>query len=133
MVFGDGVMGMQVFCMDDLYGELVCLWIILQGVVQLVYCVFVEYQVLFVGEGEGLFVGVFYCSLYCGVEGVFVEICQFFQGQFDVVFCQVDVQVCVVVLVVWGGDDVGVVVELGKYVGMIEWLFGEVLVEVFLD
>ena len=60
MAFGDGVMGMQAFRMDDPYGEPARLWITLQGAVQPAHRVLAEHQVLPVGEGEGLLVGAFH-------------------------------------------------------------------------
>ncbi len=80
MAFGDGVMGMQAFRMDDPYGEPARLWITLQGAVQPAHRVLAEHQVLPVGEGEGLLVGAFHRSLHRGAEGAFAEIRQLFQG-----------------------------------------------------
>lgn len=85
MAFGDGVVGMQAFRMDDPYGEPARLWITLQGAVQPTHRVFAEHQVLSVGEGEGLLVGAFHRSLHRGAEGAFAEIRQLFQGQSDAV------------------------------------------------
>lgn len=93
MAFGDGVVGMQAFRMDDPYGEPARLWITLQGAVQPAHRVFAEHQVLSVGEGEGLLVGAFHRSLHRGAEGAFAEIRQLFQGQSDAVFRQADAQV----------------------------------------
>lgn len=133
MAFGDGVMGMQAFRMDDPYGEPARLWIALQGAVQPAHRVLAEHQVLPVGEGEGLLVGAFHRSLHRGAEGAFAEIRQLFQGQSDAVFRQADAQVRAAALAVRGGDDAGAAAEPRKHAGMIERLSGEVLVEALLD
>lgn len=119
--------------MFQLYVEVGDCGVGIQCVLDVLCGVFVEYQVVVVGECEGLFVFVFYCGLYWCFQCLFDVVQQIDQVQWCLVV-EVYQQVGYVVLCMWCGDDVLFVVELCQYGGVIQCgIFGEIFGELFLD